>query len=100
LRKSVCESVAFVSRETERSLPNQLDKLELRDLDRALARLSAEKRAVILAVGLDGLRYGTVAKTLGIAVGTVGSRLCHGRQELRRLMGYEDTELEDQCESN
>jgi RNA polymerase sigma-70 factor, ECF subfamily len=92
LRRSASEGASVAISETEPSLacePNQEQKLELRDLHRALGQLSAEKRAVILLVSLEDARYDAVAKILGVPTGTVGSRLYHGRKELRRLMGYE-----------
>ena len=60
---------------------------QLFELDRALARLSAEQREVLLLVGLEGLDYESVAQILGAPVGTVRSRLSRGRERLRRLMG-------------
>jgi RNA polymerase sigma-70 factor (ECF subfamily) len=69
--------------------PNQEKRLELRDLDRALARLPQEQRAVILLVGLEGMPYGDVAVALGVPVGTVRSRLSRGRLALRQMMGVE-----------
>jgi RNA polymerase sigma-70 factor (ECF subfamily) len=69
------------------SWPANQDKcLELRDLDRALDRLPEEQRAVILLVGLEGMRYEEAAKALGIPVGTIRSRLSRGRIALRGLM--------------
>jgi RNA polymerase sigma-70 factor, ECF subfamily len=64
----------------------QEKRLELRDLDRALGRLPAEQRVVILLIGLEGMSYGDVATALGIPVGTVRSRLSRGRDLLRRVM--------------
>jgi RNA polymerase sigma-70 factor (ECF subfamily) len=64
-------------------------RLELRDLDRALGRLPAEQRAVILLVGLEGMPYSAVAEVLAIPTGTVRSRLSRGRLALRDLMGIE-----------
>lgn len=51
----------------------------------ALDELSGEQRQVILLVALEGMSYGEVAETLGIAQGTVMSRLSRGRERLRRL---------------
>ena len=48
----------------------------------------------ILLVSVEDARYDAVAKILGIPTGTVGSRLYHGRNELRRLMGYEGPSAE------
>jgi RNA polymerase sigma-70 factor, ECF subfamily len=64
--------------------------LQLRDLERAMARLPEEQRQVILLVGLEGMRYEEVAKILGIPIGTVRSRLSRGRDMLRELMDMKD----------
>jgi RNA polymerase sigma-70 factor, ECF subfamily len=64
--------------------------LQLRDLERAIARLPEEQRQVILLVGLEGMRYEEVAKILGIPIGTVRSRLSRGREMLRELMDMKD----------
>jgi RNA polymerase sigma-70 factor, ECF subfamily len=64
----------------------QIDRLELRDLRRALQRLPAEQRQVVLLVGLEGSSYGEAAETLGISIGTVKSRLSRGRRVLRAMM--------------
>ena len=99
VRRAVREGTAVEISETEPSLscaPSQLKSLELRDLDVALGKLSQEQRAVILLVGLEGMRYDAVAEITGVPVGTVRSRLSRGRQELRRLM---DVQPEMQGES-
>jgi RNA polymerase sigma-70 factor (ECF subfamily) len=59
---------------------------QLRELERALARLPGEQREVILLVGLEGMSYETAAQVLSVPVGTVRSRLSRGRDALRRLM--------------
>jgi RNA polymerase sigma-70 factor (ECF subfamily) len=64
--------------------------LQLRDLERALARLPEEQRQVLLLVGLEGMRYEEVASVLGVPVGTVRSRLSRGRAMLRKLMDMKD----------
>ena len=60
--------------------------LQLRDLERAMARLPEEQRQVLLLVGLEGMRYEEVALVLDVPVGTVRSRLSRGRDMLRHLM--------------
>jgi len=70
--------------------PKQSQRLELRDLERAIAQLPAEQRLVLLLVGLEGLRYDEVATMLEVPVGTVRSRLSRGRDTLRRVMGGSD----------
>jgi RNA polymerase sigma-70 factor (ECF subfamily) len=90
VRRAVREGAAVAINETEPSLtrgPDQGRRLELRDLDRGLARLPEEQRTVILLVGLEGMRYEAVAEIIGVPVGTVRSRLSRGREALRRLMG-------------
>jgi RNA polymerase sigma-70 factor, ECF subfamily len=72
---------------------NAMATLELRDLERGLAKLPQEQREVILLVGLEGMRYEEVAEILNIPVGTVRSRLSRGRDQLRMLMGMEDKRL-------
>ena len=61
----------------------QADRLEVRDLDRALQRLPPEQRAVLLLVGVEEMSYQEVAGVLGVPVGTVMSRLSRGRERLR-----------------
>lgn len=65
-------------------------RLQLIELDRALARLPAEQREVILLVGLEGMAYESAAQILGVPIGTIRSRLSRGREVLRGLMGRED----------
>ena len=64
--------------------------LQLRDLERAIAKLPDEQRQVILLVGLEGMRYEEVATILGIPIGTVRSRLSRGRDMLRELMDMKE----------
>jgi RNA polymerase sigma-70 factor, ECF subfamily len=90
VRRAVREGAAVGLSETEPMLtraPQQAASLELRDLDRAVAKLPDEQRSVILLVGLEGMRYEEVAAVLGVPVGTVRSRLSRGRDGLRRLTG-------------
>jgi RNA polymerase sigma factor (sigma-70 family) len=64
----------------------QGDALLVRDLDRAIARLPADQRAVLLLVTLEEMSYEEVARTLGIPIGTVMSRLSRAREKLRLMM--------------
>jgi len=65
---------------------SQGDTLLLRDLDRAIARLPSEQRAVLLLVTLEEMSYEEVARALGIPTGTVMSRLSRAREKLRTMM--------------
>jgi RNA polymerase sigma-70 factor (ECF subfamily) len=65
--------------------------LQLRDLNRAMAKLPIERQEAIRLVALEGMSYGAVAALLDIPVGTVRSRLSRGRVALREMMGMDDT---------
>lgn len=97
VRRSVREGAAVGLSDNEPLLtraPHQGQRLELRDLERAIAKLPQEQKAVILLVGLEGMRYEEVAAVLGVPVGTIRSRLSRGREALRRLMGIVPDESE------
>ena len=66
--------------------PSQGDALLVRDLDRSIALLPAEQRSVLLLVALEEMSYEDVARTLGIPIGTVMSRLSRAREKLRAMM--------------
>lgn len=66
--------------------PAQEDALDLAALQRALALLPEEQRAVVLLIGLEGFAYAEAAHILGVPVGTVMSRLHRGREHLRRQL--------------
>jgi RNA polymerase sigma-70 factor (ECF subfamily) len=59
------------------------DRLELRDLERALQRLPAEQREVLLLVGVEEFSYQEAAGVLRVPIGTVMSRLSRARERLR-----------------
>jgi RNA polymerase sigma-70 factor, ECF subfamily len=63
--------------------------LQLRDFDRAMARLPEEQRQTLLLNGLEGFSYEDVALILDIPVGTVRSRLSRGREALRHMLDRE-----------
>jgi RNA polymerase sigma-70 factor (ECF subfamily) len=70
--------------------PAQSEGLAVRDMERALDRLTSEQRTVVLLVGVEGLTYAETASILEVPVGTVMSRLARGRERLRVLMNGED----------
>jgi len=59
-------------------------------LGRALARLPAAERDIVLLVAWEGLSYEEIALALDIPIGTVRSRLHRARTKLRRALTTED----------
>jgi RNA polymerase sigma-70 factor (ECF subfamily) len=87
VRRSARESVAIEAMTAILTVqPDAAASLRLRDLERAIAALPREQSAVILLVGLEGMRYEAVAAILGIPIGTVRSRVSRGRDMLRTLL--------------
>ncbi len=64
----------------------EADALVLRDLERAIRRLPAEQREVLLLVALEDMSYGAAARALDIPIGTVMSRLSRAREKLRATL--------------
>ena len=56
------------------------------DLQRALAALPVDQRAAVLLVDAEGLDYDAAATVLGVAPGTIASRLSRGRAALRAAL--------------
>jgi RNA polymerase sigma-70 factor (ECF subfamily) len=64
---------------------------DLRDqLDRALAELTADHRAVVVLHHYAGLPLAEIADILGVPYGTVGSRLHHATRALRAAIAAGD----------
>lgn len=64
----------------------QTDNLEIRDLDRLLQELPPDLRAVILLVSVEEMSYAQAAAVMGVAVGTIMSRLSRAREQLSARM--------------
>lgn len=80
-------SVPIDDRDGHYSRPaSQHSRIVGMELVAALDELPADQRQAILLVALEGMSYGEVAETVGVAQGTVMSRLSRGRERLRRLM--------------
>lgn len=65
----------------------QEERIVLRDVDRALARLPDEQREAVLLVMVEGYSYKEAAEIIGCPVGTLNSRLVRGRDALLTLLG-------------
>jgi RNA polymerase sigma factor (sigma-70 family) len=70
--------------------PTQGERLAVLDLQAVLDQLPIEQKEIVLLVALEDMAYADVAKTLGIPIGTVMSRLSRGRERLRALMDGRD----------
>ncbi len=55
-------------------------------IDKAIAQLSPEQRAVILMKEIDDMQYHEIAEALGCSIGTVMSRLFYARKKLQTLL--------------
>ena len=53
---------------------------------KALERIGAEHREILVLKELEGFRYAEIASVLGIPEGTVASRLYHARQALKKVL--------------
>jgi RNA polymerase sigma-70 factor (ECF subfamily) len=56
------------------------------DLERAVARLPADQRAVFVLKVVEGMRYEEIAEALEISAGTVMSRLSRARARLKVIL--------------
>lgn len=95
VRASVRQGVAVAVDEASPYLVARSDPtgaLSLRDFDRALARIPAEQRQVILLIGLEDITYEEAAAILDVPIGTIRSRLSRGRESLRKLLDWRDVE--------
>ncbi|AOW46130.1 sigma-70 family RNA polymerase sigma factor [Acetobacter ascendens] len=67
------------------------DRLALKELDAALARLPDDQREALVLGVLEGMSYQELADVAGCAVGTAKSRVFRARRQLEVwLMGEED----------
>jgi len=92
IRKSKREQVGM-DEEWEASLSapaTQEHHIALIEVDRALNKLSAEHKDVLLTAGLDGESYKAVAERCDCPVGTVRSRLSRARRKLHETLAAKD----------
>ncbi len=66
--------------------PTQECSLANRDMLERFGALSVDHQEVLLLVGVEGMAYASVARVLGVPVGTVMSRLSRAREQFRRLL--------------
>jgi RNA polymerase sigma-70 factor (ECF subfamily) len=73
--------------------PPQQHLVHMRDVEKALQKLPAEQREILMIVGAGGASYEEAAEVTGCAIGTVKSRLARGRAALASLINAPDEPL-------
>lgn len=71
------------------SVPDHEDRLMVKALAEALAKLPDGQRNAMLLVAVEGMSYEAAAQALDCAVGTIQSRVNRARNRLAELMGLE-----------
>lgn len=87
----------------DRGLPvegNQESRHRMRDVQRAMRKLSSQHREIIRFICIDEMECREVGRQLGVSEGTVRSRLCRARDQLRRLVEPDAIPYEDGMASN
>jgi RNA polymerase sigma-70 factor (ECF subfamily) len=72
--------------------PSQQDAIHVADVAKALQKLPAEQREVLLLIGANGVSYEEAAVIAGCAIGTIKSRLARGRKALALLIDGPESE--------
>ncbi|CAA9558693.1 MAG: hypothetical protein AVDCRST_MAG33-1487 [uncultured Thermomicrobiales bacterium] len=95
-QEDLCETSSWSTQVSPSESPSDfVDRSELSSrLQSALDALSPDHRAVVILSDVHGYGYDEIAASLGVAVGTVKSRLCRGRSRLRQLLRDELRPLE------
>ncbi len=65
----------------------------------AFRTLSPRHREVLVLVGVHGMRYDEVAQICGCEVGTVKSRVCRAREQLKSMLFLEEDRSESSASS-
>lgn len=65
---------------------NQFRRVQVTDVETALANLPATQRSTLLLIALENLTYEEVARITGVPVGTVRSRLSRARHALIQMV--------------
>lgn len=72
---------------TDESVRRAEARMSLEAVQKAVARLPDEQRAVLMLVTVEGLSYKEAAETLGVPIGTVMSRLARARAAVQSMTG-------------
>jgi RNA polymerase sigma-70 factor, ECF subfamily len=74
------------------TLPDQEEKVAHQDLLAALQKLPPDQREVLLLVGAQGLSYEEAAEIMGVAEGTIKSRVHRARATLAQVLNHTGVE--------
>jgi RNA polymerase sigma-70 factor (ECF subfamily) len=69
-----------------KSAPEQLDKIETIELQRALEKLTTDQREALILVGASGFSYEDAARIANCPVGTIKSRVNRARMRVADLL--------------
>jgi RNA polymerase sigma-70 factor (ECF subfamily) len=72
--------------------PDQNSRLDIEDMRAALARLPVSQREAVLLVGASGFSYEEAGEIMGVAVGTVKSRVHRARSSLAEMLATEGSD--------
>src|SRR5260221_4164827 len=92
-RRQKWPSCSFIEQEhgaTRFKKPEQLDRLVLKELRGAIQMLPEAQRAVLVGVVAHGWSYEQASERLGVAIGTVRSRLFRARTALLEMLDPTD----------
>ncbi|WP_262273522.1 sigma-70 family RNA polymerase sigma factor [Microvirga yunnanensis] len=73
-------------------MPEQGSRLDFRDLQVALTKLSVEQREALLLVSAEGVSYEEAAQICGVSIGTIKSRVSRARNRLAELLELDGSE--------
>ena len=73
----------------------QESRMEFAEFKEALSRLPPDQREVLILVGASGFSYEETAEIVGVAIGTIKSRLNRARDKLSRMLSIEPAQSAD-----
>ncbi|HEY1972461.1 MAG TPA: sigma-70 family RNA polymerase sigma factor [Pseudonocardia sp.] len=84
--RELTQAAARMSRGLRSAELEALDRLADGDIKAALEKLPERLRMAVSLVDIEGFAYQEIAQIAGVPLGTVASRLHHGRSQLRVLL--------------
>ncbi len=72
--------------------PEQSSRLEYKEFQKALAKISADQREALILAVASGFSYEEAAQICGCAVGTIKSRVNRARAKLAEMLGIQSVD--------